>query len=411
MASPLESVSAESSEEARRTIAMARRIVIKVGSNVLVGGGDGELDRRVFCGLVESIANLVSVPQRQVVLLTSGAVAVGRRRTGFSRPQGMQETLARRQALAALGQPTLMHHYADEFAFYGIHVAQLLISRDDFGSRDRYINAQNTLDELHSFPSTLPIVNENDTVTTHEITFGDNDLLAGLLTSLTNADALIILSDVDALYERNPVDDPSALPVSSVWADDPGLDLVSGPTQSGSHGTGGMSSKVKAARLAASFGVPTVVAAGRRHDTLGRVLAGESHGTVFIPRSRTLPARKGWIRFASVPQGRIVIDDGAVRALRDKGSSLLPSGIATVRGEFQAGDAVSIVTSRGEGLARGLVAYSSSEIRVLAGAQSSEIATLVQEYRGDAVVHRDDLVLYRDTLLEESDDPSAGSTT
>jgi glutamate 5-kinase len=218
---------------ARERLGRARSVVVKVGSNVLVGGGVGAINRRVFTSLVESISNLMQMPDRRVVLVTSGAVALGRRRTGRSQMAGVEETLSVKQALAAVGQPSLMHLYSEEFAFYGLTVAQLLLTREDVDDRERFLSARSTLRELASMPGVLPIINENDTVANAEIRFGDNDQLAALVAGLVEADLLIILSDVAAIYDRNPSKHADARAIGTVYADDPALLEIAEPPAAG----------------------------------------------------------------------------------------------------------------------------------------------------------------------------------
>jgi glutamate 5-kinase len=390
---------------ARERLGRARSVVVKVGSNVLVGGGVGAINRRVFTALVESISNLMQMPDRRVVLVTSGAVALGRRRTGRSQVAGVEETLSVKQALAAVGQPSLMHLYSEEFAFYGRTVAQLLLTREDVDDRERFLSARSTLRELASMPGVLPIINENDTVANAEIRFGDNDQLAALVAGLVEADLLIILSDVAAIYDRNPSKHPDARPIGTVYADDPALLEIAEPPAAGSYGTGGMATKVRAARIAASYGTPTIIAAGRETDVLGRILGGDVVGTLVVPHGLTLTSRKAWIRFGTRPQGVISIDDGAETAVRGLGKSLLPKGITGVSGDFRAGAAVGIINPEGNEIARGLAAYSSDDLRRIQGHHSNEFNALLGFHNGDVAVHRDDLVLV-DQLPAADDHPA-----
>jgi len=396
----IQEVPTDAVESARSLIRGARTLVVKVGSNVLVGGGGGVIDRRTFTALVEAIARLARVPGRRIILVSSGAIAVGRRQHGRPR-RTTNETLAQKQALAAVGQPRLMHLYAEEFRFYGMSVAQVLLTRDDFNDRERFLNARKTLRELDQLEGVVPIINENDTITSDEIRFGDNDSLAALVTSIVNADALLILSDVESLYTADPALDASASPLPVVWADDPVLTDISGPSTSGGYGTGGMASKVGAARTASTWGVPTVILGGRRPDNLGRALAGETIGTLFVPRGDRLSSRKAWIRFGAQPAGVVSIDDGAEVAIRARGRSLLPGGITGVSGDFRAGAVVRIQTDSGVEVARGLSAYPSADLARIAGRDSSAIVDAIGYHNGDAAVHRDDLVLVDDLPPDE----------
>ncbi len=395
----LETVAPEHLEAARKRVRSARNIVVKVGSNVLVGGSSGVINRRVFCALVESIADIAHVAGRTITLVTSGAVAVGRRFVGDDGRHSHDEALSRKQALAALGQPALMHLYAEEFGFYGLRVAQMLMTRDDFSDRERFINARNTVRQLHAAGGVVPIVNENDSVANDELRFGDNDRLAALMTTAVGADLLVILSDVDALHSADPTSHPDAPIVGAVYADDPGITEISGPTTTDGYGSGGMASKVRAARVAGLYGVPTIVGPGRRAEFLGRVLSGGQVGTLFVPRDHRLTARKAWIRFSSRPAGVISIDRGAEIAIRTQGRSLLPGGVTGVSGDFGVGAAVRIQTDSGTEVARGLAAYPSGDMRRVSGKRSDDILSVLGYHNGDAVVHRDDLV-----LVEELDD-------
>lgn len=395
--SELQAVAADDAERARGRVRGARTVVVKVGSNVLVGGGSSVIDRPTFCSLVESLANVADAAGRQVVLVTSGAVAVGRRRVlGESLPVGSAETLARKQALAAIGQPALMHLYAEEFGFYGKKVCQILLTRSDISDRERFLNARNTLRELARMSDVIPIVNENDTVAHDEIRFGDNDSLAAKVTNVVGADALIILSDVDAVYDSDPTTNASARRVKIAYGDDPALHALAGPSANSSHGRGGMLSKVRAGRAACTAGVPVVIAAGRSPRIIGRVLSGEDVGTLLVPRESRLSAKKAWIGFASRPDGVIQVDDGAVRALRSRGKSLLPGGITSVSGDFKEGAPVEVRGPDGTPIARGLVAYSSEDLQRIAGRSSAEIHAELGFYNGDCAIHADDLALVGD---------------
>ena len=392
----VEQVAATTEAETRSRLARARRIVIKVGSNVLVGGSANLIDRHNFCAIVETVARLSDVPGRHIVLVTSGAVAVGRRTLASIRraDDARSDTLSAKQALAAIGQPRLMHLYGEEFAFYGKQVAQVLLTRDDIANRERFLNARSTFREMELVPSIIPIVNENDTVATEELRFGDNDQLAGLLTSVVGADLLIILSDVSAVFDADPTRDPHATPIPVAFADDQALLAIAGPTSQEGPGTGGMASKIRAARIAAGYGVPTIIGPGRELSGLGALLSGGGgFGTLLIPRDQQLGARKSWIKFGTRPAGVISVDAGAESALRELGKSLLPSGLLGVSGDFTTGAAVDLQNEAGNTFARGLVAYSASEIRRLRGLRSEQIAETLGYSNGDAVVHRDDLVL------------------
>ena len=405
----VERVAPATEAETRARLARAKRIVIKVGSNVLVGGSANLIDRHNFCAIVETIARLAEVPGRHIVLVTSGAVAVGRRSlASLRRPDdGRTDTLSAKQALAAIGQPKLMHLYGEEFAFYGKQVAQVLLTRDDIANRERFLNARITFREMELVPAIIPIVNENDTVATEELRFGDNDQLAGLLTSVVGADLLIILSDVSAVFDADPTRDAQATPIPVAYADDASLLAIAGPTSQEGPGTGGMASKIRAARIAAGYGVPTIIGPGRELSGLGSALSGSAgFGTLLVPRDQQLGARKSWIKFGSRPSGVVSVDAGAERALRELGKSLLPSGLLGVSGDFTSGAAVDLQNEAGNLFARGLVAYSASELRRLRGLRSEQIAETLGYSNGDAVIHRDDLVLLDEPGAAGSIEPS-----
>lgn len=384
------SVDAASIAEAREQIRQARRIVVKVGSNVLVGGGAGVVNRRVFCALVEELAVLDDAPDRRIFLVSSGAIAIARRQLGIKKVT--RDSMARKQALAAVGQPTLMKLYAQEFDLYDRTAAQVLISPENLGERERFLNARNTLRELADIENVITVINENDTTSTAEIRFGDNDNLGALVCSLVDADLMIILSDIDGLYTADPSSDPNAKHISVVWADDPALKALAAPADPTGPGSGGMGTKLRAAKVVGSTGIPTVIAPGRQLNILHSILNGDEVGTLFIPRER-LHARKSWLAHASLPAGTIVVDDGAANAIVQEGGSLLAIGVRSVEGEFELGCPVDIVTTKGDTIARGVANYSSREMAVLAGQPSERIAELIGYHNGDAVVHRDDLAL------------------
>ncbi|TVR01225.1 MAG: glutamate 5-kinase [Deltaproteobacteria bacterium] len=391
----LEPVDPERATAAREAIPRARHIVVKIGSNVLLGHGRSRLDRRVFCDLVHHLAAALDDSGRRIVLVSSGAVALGRRTLAASAvpPPGPETSLTDKQALAALGQPALMHEWAVEFAHHDRRVAQILMSRDDFHVRERFLNARRTLRRLLSFPDVLPILNENDTLSWEELRLGDNDHLAALTTTLVEADLLVLLSDVSALHDADPREHPEARPIPVAFADDPALQTLCAPPDRNGVGTGGMRSKVDAARSAAAFGVPTVIASGKDPGVLAAVLAGQPAGTLLVPREQRLSARKAWLRFGRRAEGALRVDDGAVRALRHQGRSLLPRGITHVEGQFEPGAAVDIIAPDGTGVARGLAAYGSDDLRRIAGHHSDDIASLLGFSAGSAAVHRDDLVV------------------
>lgn len=382
----------ESEETAiRQQIANAKRIVVKVGSNVLVGTGDDVIDQAVFCGIVEELATLDGSDGRRMFLVSSGAIAVARRELRDERSIG-SETISRKQALAAIGQPKLMHLYSVEFARFQKRIAQVLVSPENFGERERFLNARNTLRALAEMEDVIPIINENDTTSTAEIRIGDNDSLAAQTVPLVDADLLIILSDVDSLYSADPREDANAYRIRAAYSDDPVVHTLAKPADPRGRGSGGMATKLKAARIAGASGVPTVIAAGRRTGVIGDVIRGADVGTLFVPGERK-KARKTWLEFASRPSGTLFIDDGATSALVRHGRSLLSVGVKRVDGDFSAGSPIDIRNVDSALVGRGLASYSSAEIAAIAGEASDRITEILGFSNGDAVVHRDDLAL------------------
>jgi glutamate 5-kinase len=360
--------------------------VVKVGSGlVTTPGGGADADR--IGTLAAEIAGIRE--GRQVVLVTSGAIATGMARLGLAeRPRSIPET----QAAAAAGQAALMWHYEAAFSRHGIRVGQVLLTAQDIGDRTRYLNARNTLLALLRF-DVLPVVNENDTVAVEEIKVGDNDNLSALVASLIDADLLVLLTDVDGLYTDDPARDARARKVDTVEAVTEDIARLARGRRTAT-GVGGMVTKLQAARKAAAAGVPMVIASGRERDVLRRVLAGEAVGTYFAPKARRLGARKRWIAFAATPHGRLVVDAGAAAALTQRGTSLLPSGVVAVGGDFTAGEVVSVVHQVGDReFARGVVAFDADEVRKILGAKTREIAGRLGYPSPDEVVHPDNLVI------------------
>jgi glutamate 5-kinase len=371
----------------RERVTRVSRIVVKVGSGVLTGGA-ARVDIDHMAHLAEEIGRMrAGDPRRDVVLVSSGAVATGLERLGYAvRKPG----LAAKQAAAAVGQPHLMGRWERAFAPSKIAVAQVLLTHADLASRRRFLNARHTFNELLA-EDVLPIVNENDTVSVEEIQFGDNDRLAALVTSVVEADLLVLLTDVDGLFDRDPKQ-PGAERVPLV--ENVSEDTLRAAGGAGSAvGTGGMRSKVDAARTAALSGVPTIIANGRTRGSLTRVFAAEDVGTLFLPRPSPLPLRKHWIAYTLKPLGALVVDAGASRAVRSGGKSLLPAGIVEVQGEFDVGDPVSVVGTDGREIARGLASYGARELERIRGLASSEIERVLGYRYDDEAIHRDDLVL------------------
>jgi len=361
-----------------------RPIVVKVGTTTLCGDG-----RRPLPGRLSAIVGQLAALHRSgrsIVLVTSGAIATGGSALGVD---GTLPSLADRQALAAVGQPILMREYAQRFGRRRIRVAQLLLTADDLAVRRRYLNARNTVAALMR-RRIVPIVNENDTVATEEIRIGDNDTLSAQVAILIGADLLCILSDVDGLYTTDPRRDPRARPIPEVGAITPEIERVARRTMS-ALGTGGMTTKLAAARLATAAGCTVVVADGRTPRVLQRVVAGERLGTWFLPASRAVAGRKRWVVARGRVRGRVVVDDGAAQALRERGRSLLPSGISEVQGTFEAGDLVAVVDHGGREIARGIAGHSRAALDQMKGRRSGDIAGIAGG-RVEAI-HRNDLVL------------------
>jgi glutamate 5-kinase len=363
----------------------ARRVLVKIGTGVLTTTG-GRFDRPRFESLCEELGR--AAQSRELVVVSSGAVALGVERLGLAaRPKDIRG----KQAAAAVGQSRLMRLYDDALGPRGVTVAQVLLTHADIQSRTRYLNARHALSELLSRRA-LPIINENDTVSVEELKFGDNDTLAGMAVDLIGADLLIILTDIDGLYTADPRKDPSAQRIAELPGIDEATLALAGGSTSG-VGTGGMATKLLAARRAGESGVATLIAPGKRPGVLDQALSGEPLGTfVYAPQPGT-GSRKRWLARDLRPVGQILIDEGAEDALCARGTSLLPRGIKDVRGAFDAGDPVAICALDGRPLARGLVSYSADELRRILGVRTTEIADVLGYKPADEAVHRDDLVL------------------
>ncbi len=367
-----------------RLLRQVRRAVIKVGSNVL--SGPQGLRRERVRALAGEIAALVA-RGRQLVVVTSGAVATGAPRLGPRRHR-----IEWRQAAAAVGQIGLMTAYERAFAAHERIVAQVLLTHTDLSDRRRYLNARHTLRTLLDL-GVIPIVNENDTVAVEELKFGDNDHLSALTASLVEADLLVVLSDVEGLHTRDPRLDPEAGLVRLARADDPAMREVAGPARS-EVGTGGMASKVAAAREAAAVGIPTIIADGTRDGVLAAVFEPSVEvGTLILADGDRLAHRKHWIAYALKPSGAIHLDAGAEHAVAKSGRSLLPSGVRAIEGSFGVGDCVRCIGPDGREFARGLVNYTAAELDKIKGVHTREVERLLGYKASDEVIHRDDLVV------------------
>lgn len=364
-------------ETQRASLAAAKRVVVKIGSRALIEG-------RRFKVLADQIAEL-RARGHTVVLVSSGAIALGCERLGLG---GRPRALPQLQAAAAVGQSRLMQAYEQACAPHGIAAGQVLLTHAGIADRTRYLNARAAIDALIEMGA-LPIINENDTVSTEEIEFGDNDQLAAMVAALVGADLLVLLTDVEGLLDQDKrrvsvVTDVDAAE-KLVWDEPSTVSL------------GGMRSKVSAARRALARGLPVVIGPAADPQALPRILRGEDFGTLFLPAGSALASRKYWIGYSLKVRGTIVVDEGATRALTQGKRSLLPAGVREVRGEFRAGDAVAIEAPGGREFARGLVRYDARDVRALAGVRSDEIGARIGHYEGDEIVHRDDLVVLGET--------------
>ena len=366
-------------------VAAARRLVVKIGSVLLVDEASGAIHRRWLDALADDVAAARARGQ-EVVLVSSGAIAVGRRHLGLV---GGNLRLEEKQAAAATGQIRLAHAYQETLARHGITVAQVLLTLDDTEERRRHLNARSTLATLLRL-GTVPVINENDTVATAEIRFGDNDRLAARVAAMISADALVLLSDIDGFYSADPRRDPAARLIPEIAEITAEIEAMAGEAPPG-YSSGGMVTKLAAARIAMAAGCRMAIADGRRLHPLAAIEAG-GQCTWFLPSAGPRTARKQWIAGALKPVGALAVDDGALKALV-AGKSLLPAGVTRVDGEFERGDAVRVLAPDGREAARGLSAYSAADARRIKGHKSREIEALLG-YRGrDEMIHRDDLVL------------------
>src|SRR5690554_2014382 len=370
----------------RDKVTAARRWVIKIGSALLTGNGKG-LDRQAIAVWVRQMVALRESGV-DVVLVSSGAVAAGMTRLGWSeRPKSIHQL----QAAAAVGQMDLVQAWESSFEEFGLTTAQVLLTHDDLSDRKRYLTGRSTLRGLLDL-GVIPVINENDTVVTDEIRFGDNDTLRALVTNLVEADLLVILTDRDGLYTADPRSNPHAELISQAMADDPTLDAMAGGS-AGALGRGGMQTKLRASRLAARSGASTIIVGGRIKQVVARLKAGEQLGTLLLPEKGMLAARKQWLAGHLQTRGRLVLDEGAVRALEGGCSSLLPVGVKAVEGNFRRGEMVVCAGLDGREVARGLVNYGAQEAMRIIGRSSEEIVSVLGYVDEPELVHRDNLVL------------------
>ena len=369
----------------RQALTSAKRIVIKIGSALLTNDGAG-LNKDGIAGWVDQIA-VLKQQGIEIVLVSSGSVAEGMTRLGWKkRPSALHEL----QAAAAVGQMGLVQCYQANFSRHNFNTAQVLLTHADLSNRTRYLNARSTLKTLIDL-NVVPVINENDTVITDEIRFGDNDTLGALVANLVEADALIMLTDQDGLYTADPRKDKSAKLIESARAEDPAINAMAG--DGGALGRGGMVTKVRAAKLAARSGACSVIVGGRIENILTRLQKGEVLGTLLSSDQEPMVARKQWIAGHLQTRGELTLDDGAVKALRDKGKSLLPVGAVSVTGDFNRGEVLACVDSKGNLIAKGLVNYSAIETQKILKKDSKDIASILGYMDEPELIHRDNLVL------------------
>ncbi len=370
----------------QEVVALAHTVVVKVGTNVLTGP-DGALNREQVQALADQVQRLRDTG-RKIALVSSGAIGAGVGRLGLKRrPTDLRQL----QACAAIGQTFLMRAYEECLVRHGTPTAQILLTAGDFDNRGRYLNARNTIVTLFEW-GCLPVINENDTVSVAEIRFGDNDHLAAMVTNLLQAPLLVLLTDVDGLYTSDPKADPAAQLLTTVPQIDGAVMELAGAGRS-SLGTGGMRSKIRAARLATAAGESVIMANGARPGVLDEILAGEPVGTLFLPHGGTVPAWKRWLGYTARPKGRLVVDAGARQAVQDKGRSLLPIGVVQVVGQFGKGDVVALADLDGTEFARGLCNYSSADAARILGLRTDQIGEVLGAVPYEEIIHRDNLVV------------------
>ena len=375
----------------RQTIANVKKILIKIGSAVLTGA-EG-LDLKIIDALVREMSDLAGLGY-SIVLVTSGAIASGKHRLNIT---SKLKSIPEKQAAAAVGQGRLMRVYSKAFEKKGLYVAQILLTLSDLTDRQRYLNIRNTLSTLMEWGVT-PIINENDSVAIDEIKFGDNDNLAAMIANIVEADIFINLTSAAGLYDCNPTESKKAKLISLVPEITSEIEAAA-TAETSSVGTGGMKSKILAAKKVTAMGIPCVIAPGKRKNILTDILAGREIGTIFLPMVDRLNSKKYWIAFTLRPRGRLIIDDGAKKALLTKGKSLLPSGIIDVEGDFELGDPVSCIDREGTVLAKGLVNFSSMEIRKIMGLKTSQIYQVLGHKDYDEIIHRDNLAITLPTAM------------
>lgn len=375
-----------SEQERKNLIEKVKTAVVKIGSSVLTHG-DGSLDESVFKEIAKQVFNLKQRGVRTIIV-SSGAIASGMKKLGLS---SKPVEIDVKQAISACGQTELIRSYEEAFSEFGLNVAQILLTRDGFSDRKRFLNSRKTVRRLLEM-EIIPVINENDTVSFEEIMFGDNDNLAALVISLTEADLLVLLSDVEGFFDKDPAKSEDATLLSTIAEIDSRIESFAGDTF-GRTTSGGMRTKIQAARSAAAFGVPTIIASGKRKDSLLSIFDGREYGTVILPTRERLRGRKHWIAYTLKPRGKLILDEGAAEAITRKGRSLLPSGIREVEGEFEIGELVSCFDSSAVEISRGLCSYGSSEVRRILGRKSSEIEDVLGYRYSDEIIHRNEMVV------------------
>jgi glutamate 5-kinase len=363
-----------------------RRIILKIGTSILL-----DSEKRISTAKAESFARQIKAIKDTgvgVIVVSSGAIACGMETMGLSKKP---KEIARKQALASVGQIVLMKIYMDAFSRVGLNASQILLTHEDTKSRSRCLNLLNTIDTLLTM-NVVPVINENDTLSFKEIMFGDNDNLSALIAQITNADLLFLLSDVDGLYDKDPNRFPDARLIKTIRKIDESVEKLAGDTKSETS-VGGMKSKIEAAKKAAQYGIPTRLVRGDIEDVIPRVLRGEEIGTLFVAGKKRLPRKKCWIAFAFKPKGMLWLDEGAEKAIMKRGKSLLPSGIVRVEGHFARGECVEIGNTSGKVVGRGIANYSSSDVAQIKGSKSIEIEKKLGYKYTEEVIHRDNMVV------------------
>ncbi len=368
-----------------KSITSSKRVVVKIGSNVLTE--DQGLNLKVMGSISRQISLLMD-KGTEVILVSSGAMASGLRKIGL---REKPDEIPKRQAVSAVGQAGLIMEYEKAFEKFDKKVAQILLTSEDLSNRKRYLNARNTIYTLLSW-KIVPIINENDTVAVEDIKFGDNDNLAAMIAILMDADVLVTLTDIEGLYTKDPRSNPDAELIPVVNTIRKSIEKMAG-SMPGTLGTGGMLTKIKAAKKVTAAGIPMIIAKGEKPGILSRLFEGEAHGTFFVPGKERLSRKKCWIAFSLKPRGSIIIDDGAVNAIVEKGKSLLPGGIIRVKGEFGEGSPVEFSNADNEVIGVGLVNYSASDIKKIMGLKTSLIKEKLGHKPYDEVIHRDNLAL------------------